>query len=238
MGEEERRHRLVALGAGAVGKTSILNRFLNGKFSHNYRPTVDDLHCRDYNVHGSCIMVDFLDTAGDHSFPAMRRLSISTAHAFILVYSVDRPDSFDEIRHLYEQIKEVRSNYQDIPCVVVGNKCDLPRQVGADDVLLWAHHNGISESAILDTSAKDDSGIVDIFQKLLIQANVPQVKQLEPILSRRLSAKEGRTNRETVDMKLKDPDSKLGRSRSLIRRTTRPKMKQAQDINKNDCVLM
>jgi len=52
----------------------------------------------------------------------MRRLSISTAHAFLLVYSVDDRASFDEVRRLWEQIKEERTGYTELPCVVAGNK--------------------------------------------------------------------------------------------------------------------
>ena len=52
----------------------------------------------------------------------MRRLSISTAHAFLLVYSIDDRSSFDEVRRLWEQIKEERSGYSELPCVVAGNK--------------------------------------------------------------------------------------------------------------------
>ena len=238
MGEDEERHRVVVLGAGAVGKTSILSRFLYSKFSVNYKPTVDDLHCKDYNVCGAVIKVDFLDTSGDLAFPAMRRLSISTAHAFILVYAVDNPLSFQEVTRIWDQIMEERDNYQDVPCVFVGNKADLchKRQLTLEDCQGWARSQG-RESFLLEISAKEDDGVVNIFQKLLEQANIPKVRQLEPILSRRLSAKEGRTNKRPQIDKLKDSESKLGRSRSLIRRASRPKVKESSDMNSNDCVI-
>lgn len=239
MADDEERHRVVCMGAGAVGKTSILSRFLYSKFSVTYKPTVEDLHCKDYNVSGSVIKVDFLDTSGDLAFPAMRRLSISTAHAFILVYSIDNLNSFEEVKRIYEQIKEERENYQEVPCVFVGNKADLckKREVQLDDAQDWAHQYGI-ESSFLEISAKEDDGIVNIFQKLLEQANIPKVRQLEPILSRRLSAKEGRTQKrpQMVD-KFKDNEGRLGRSRSLMRRASRPKVKQTADLNSNDCVI-
>jgi len=68
------------------------------------------------------VKVDILDTAGHLEFPAMRRLSISTAHAFLLVYSIDDRGSFDEVRRLWEQIKEERTGYSQLPCVIAGNK--------------------------------------------------------------------------------------------------------------------
>jgi small GTP-binding protein len=122
MSDVEHRYRLVVLGSGKVGKSSIIRRLLKDDFVEGYRPTVEDLHCRDYDVGGSTIKVDILDTAGNLEFPAMRRLSISTAHAFLLVYAIDDRESFNEVCQLWEQIREQRSGYQELPCVVAGNK--------------------------------------------------------------------------------------------------------------------
>jgi GTPase SAR1 family protein len=56
--------------------------------------------------------VDILDTSGDMQFPAMRRLSIATAHAFLLVYSVTSAPSFTAVKQCFEEIKEQRADYQ------------------------------------------------------------------------------------------------------------------------------
>jgi len=70
----------------------------------------------------SMLQVDILDTAGNLEFPAMRRLSISTAHAFLLVFDVDSRQSFEEVCQLWEQIGEQRPNRDEIPCVIAANK--------------------------------------------------------------------------------------------------------------------
>lgn len=58
------------------------------------------------------IQVDILDTSGDMQFPAMRRLSIATAHAFLLVYTVTSAPSFIEVKQCFEEIKEQRADFQ------------------------------------------------------------------------------------------------------------------------------
>ena len=68
------------------------------------------------------MQVDVLDTAGNLEFPAMRRLSISTADAFLLVFAVDNRESFGEVCQLWEQIGEQRPNRDEIPCVIAANK--------------------------------------------------------------------------------------------------------------------
>lgn len=65
------------------------------------------------------------DTTGSHQFPAMQRLSISKGHAFILVYSVSSRQSLEELRPIWELIKEIKGpDLTQIPVMLVGNKCD------------------------------------------------------------------------------------------------------------------
>lgn len=53
-----------------------------------------------------------MDTSGDMQFPAMRRLSIATAHAFLLVYSVTSAESFTAVKQCFEEIREQRADFQ------------------------------------------------------------------------------------------------------------------------------
>ena len=234
----EERHRVVVMGAGKVGKTAIINRFLHGKFPEHYKQTVEDLHCRDYDIKGAALKVDLLDTSGDLAFPAMRRLSISTAHAFILVFSIDNQESFTVVKQIWDQIKEQRSNYQELPIVFVGNKDDLEakREVDFEEAQGWACNEGM-ESSMLEVSAKMNRDILNIFQKLLDQANIPELKKIEPILKRRLSANSTHLGGVRDRLRVQDGGKGFSRSRSLIRRSTKPKIKQSGDTSHNDCVI-
>lgn len=72
----------------------------------------------------------------------MRRLSITTAHAFLLVYGIDSKESFEQIKCCFEEIREHRSDFQEIPIIIAGNKADLPsikRDVEFDEVCDWIH---------------------------------------------------------------------------------------------------
>lgn len=63
------------------------------------------------------IQVDILDTSGDMQFPAMRRLSIATAHAFLLVYATTSAPSFGCVKQCFEEIREQRADYQVNHCL-------------------------------------------------------------------------------------------------------------------------
>ncbi|XP_050718066.1 ras-related protein RabZ-like [Eriocheir sinensis] len=131
--------RLVVLGASRVGKTSIVSRFLNNKFEDSYTPTIEDFHRKLYRIRGDVYQLDILDTSGNHPFPAMRRLSFLTGDLFVLVFSWDSRESWDEILRLREQILEtkqcasaslsgsrrrLRGGTNRVPMVIAGNKKD------------------------------------------------------------------------------------------------------------------
>lgn len=139
MGDYE-RVRLVTLGGPNVGKSSIVKRFLFNTFSDKYKPTVEDLYSQEYDFGQLTLKVDILDTAGDLQFPAMRRLSIATAHAFLIVYSVNNRESFELAKVFFDEIQEQRADFQDTPIVLTGNKTDLPletREIHSDEVADW-----------------------------------------------------------------------------------------------------
>ena len=243
MSDAEQRNRVVVLGAGGVGKSSILKRFLFNQFSEEYHETVEDLYCKDYVAHGAEIKVDFLDTAGNLEFPAMRRLSISTAHAFVLVYSITNEETYKEVKRLWEQIKEVRSNYEDIPCVIVGNKLDQEdnRQVEKFDALNWVYTDN-NCAAFVEVSAKSDECIVDVFKLLMEKAKNPRARVNDPFLPRKLSEHSLDSDLSSTDKNgatdVSQNASKFGRSRSLRRRGSKPKMRKTARVSRHhDCVI-
>lgn len=175
-------YRIVTMGSPRVGKTAIIDQFLYDRFVHDYKQTVEELHRGEYDISGCSLTLDILDTSGAYyEFPAMRALAISNADAFLLVYSIDDPNSFEEVRALRELILETKE--PTVPLVVVGNKCDLSecRKVSretAETIVTIDWENGFVEA-----SAKSNTNIVAIFKELLAQARVPYA--LSPAVKRR-----------------------------------------------------
>lgn len=67
-----------------VGKTSLVARFLGGKFEDSYTPTIEDFHRKLYRIRSEIHQLDIVDTSGNHPFPAMRRLSFLTGGSIYL----------------------------------------------------------------------------------------------------------------------------------------------------------
>ena len=164
--------RVTVLGSAGVGKTCIVSQFLYATFPHTYQPTVEEFHRQVYEVGDTSLTLDIVDTSGSDEFPAMRALSIINGDAFVLVYSVDDTDSFENLRHLRDQITELKGGAA-TPIVVVGNKNDLATECRtvaketAENIanIEWCHKH-------VEVSAKDNCNIAQIFKELLSLANI------------------------------------------------------------------
>ncbi|XDA80716.1 hypothetical protein R6Z07F_010701 [Ovis aries] len=187
-------YRMVVLGSSKVGKTAIVSRFLTGRFEDAYTPTIEDFHRKFYCIRGEIYQLDILDTSGNHPFPAMRRLSILTGDVFILVFSLDNRDSFEEVRRLKRQILDTKSCLKnktkedvDVPLVICGNKGDrdFHRQVEPREIhqLVGADPR---RCAYFEISAKRNSSLDQMFHALFAMANLP--REMSPDLHRRVSA--------------------------------------------------
>ena len=181
------RYRIVVMGAAGVGKTCLINRFLFKKFLQDYKATVEQMYSEDYLLDGEAITLDFLDTSGSYEFPAMRKLYIHSADAFILVYSVSDEASFEEVSRLRELIFEEKQDTY-TPIVIVGNKADaedcgrkIPRETAEiTAVVEW-------ESGYVEASAKDNMNVSGVIKELLRQANI-KIHNEGSIVRRRDSA--------------------------------------------------
>ncbi|KAM3864194.1 ras-related protein Rap-2a-like [Diretmus argenteus] len=180
--KEKTEVRLVFLGGAGVGKTALIQRFLQDTFEPKHRRTVEELHSKEYEVGGVKVTIHIMDTSGSYSFPAMRKLSIQNSDAFALVYAVDDPESLEAVKSLRDEIMEVKDD-KFTPIVVVGNKIDRQneRQVSSKDVLSTVELDW--NNSFLEASAKDNKNVMEVFQELLQQANLPS--RLSPALRRR-----------------------------------------------------
>ncbi|PIC16359.1 hypothetical protein B9Z55_022994 [Caenorhabditis nigoni] len=170
----EERYRLVVLGSAKVGKTNIIRRYLYNDFSNKYKETIEDLHSREFRIQGIPLPLDILDT--NFNFPDMRRLSIASASAFLLVFSVDDVTSFKEMSDLWQEICTRRSDLNELPIVVVGNKCDVENKKIFEDTAKAFTSRLSSDVRYVEVSAKDNIRITEVFRTLLELSGFPRCK--------------------------------------------------------------
>ncbi|KAB7494839.1 UNVERIFIED_CONTAM: hypothetical protein RMT77_008495 [Armadillidium vulgare] len=167
MPEQSNDYRVVVFGAGGVGKSSLVLRFVKGTFRESYIPTIEDTYRQVITCNKNICTLQITDTTGSHQFPAMQRLSISKGHAFILVYSVTSRQSLQELQPIWDVIKEIKgAELDNIPVMLVGNKCDeqesrqVPTSLGENQAKAW-------KTNFMETSAKTNHNVKELFQELL-----------------------------------------------------------------------
>lgn len=117
-------YKLVVVGAGGVGKSALTIQLIQNHFVDEYDPTIEDSYRKQVVIDGETCLLDILDTAGQEEYSAMRDQYMRTGEGFLLVFAVNSAKSFEDIGSYREQIKRVK-DAEEVPMVLVGNKCDL-----------------------------------------------------------------------------------------------------------------
>jgi small GTP-binding protein len=161
--------KLMVIGEGAVGKTTLVNRYVTGTFERDYKTTIGSqfavklTHISPPNSeYATGIKLQAWDVAGQARFKAVRKMYYSGAAGIILVFDVTRRRSFTELAKWVQEADE--SIGARVPFLCVGNKTDLPdRAVPSDEAKKWAEDNGFLD---LESSAKTGDGVADMFTVL------------------------------------------------------------------------
>eukprot|EP00835_Amoeboradix_gromovi_P006729 NODE_861_length_3630_cov_0.140187.p1 type:complete len:212 gc:universal NODE_861_length_3630_cov_0.140187:875-240(-) len=162
---------IVILGSGAVGKSSIVLRYIRDSWADEYDPTIEDSYVKKFKVEVDgqlyLINLEITDTAGQENYRGLwGDRYLRDSDAFILVYSVCELDTLHELNSLAHQIFNAKEDTR-VPVMVVGNKRDLTnRQV--------THLQGssftkqISHNAMfMECSAKTGDSVHECFDLLV-----------------------------------------------------------------------
>ncbi|KAL9986660.1 hypothetical protein ACROYT_G000832 [Oculina patagonica] len=164
--------KVIVFGEAGVGKSALSIRYVSKEFSSTYDPTIEDNYETDIEVDGCPMKVEVIDTAGNDVFRRMRNQYIKSGDGFLLVYSITDSWSSHSITAFHEQIIAAKGEKDkiipQIPVILVGNKCDL------DDEREVTYLDGKKIATtlscpFLETSAKDDIGVGEVFTNLARQ---------------------------------------------------------------------
>ena len=158
--------KVVLVGDSGVGKTCIIQRYVNNNYNENTESTSASTYTYkvvDYKQFNKSISFDIWDTAGQELYRALAKNFYLNASIGILVYDVRRKESFESIKdYWYEQLKV--SGEENMVFGVAGNKCDLfqEEQVSEDEGKKFAKSIG---AVFHLTSCKESIGIDELFEE-------------------------------------------------------------------------
>ncbi|KAF5353192.1 hypothetical protein D9756_007876 [Leucocoprinus leucothites] len=163
-----KRRKIAVLGSRSVGKSSLVKQFIENHFVDAYYPTIESTFAKSVKYKGVEYDCHIIDTAGQDEYSPINSQYAIGIHGYILVYSITSRNSFDMIQIVHDKIIDF-CGVSDIPCVIVGSKCDLAptgRQVDASDGEKLAQAN---KAAFVETSAKDNINVGKVFELCLAE---------------------------------------------------------------------
>ncbi|MGV9173560.1 MAG: Rab family GTPase [Promethearchaeia archaeon] len=159
--------KCILAGAAAVGKTSLVQRFIKDKFQANYKLTVGvDILTKDVEFEpGKVATLSIWDIGGQQRFEFIRSTFYKGAAGALLVFDLTREQTFTETRKWLSEIKQFAK--PDLPFVLIGNKLDLVEDVGMvidrEEARAFAEDEG---SIYIETSAKTGINVEEAFTEL------------------------------------------------------------------------
>ena len=161
------KYKLIFLGDQSVGKSCILNRFMNDTFTEEYQATIGlDFQSKNVQIDNQDIHLLLYDTAGQEKFCSLIPMYTRDANIILLVYDISCKESFE---HLPEWLNDLTTvNLDDVIFALVGNKNDLEdqRQVTTEEGEKFAKERNY---IFHEVSAKTSDGFSDLFYKKIFE---------------------------------------------------------------------
>ncbi len=154
--------KVCLLGAFAVGKTSLVSRFVHSIFSETYLTTIGvRIDKKAVAVGGDAVTLLLWDIAGEDEFLQVRMSYVRGTAGCVFVADGTRAVTLDQARELRDRVLEAVG---DVPCVLALNKTDLTDEWEIDPAAIAAlEADGWS---VVRTSAKTGDGVERMFLTL------------------------------------------------------------------------
>jgi Ras-related protein Rab-5C len=156
--------KMVLLGESAVGKSSLVLRFVRGQFHEYQESTIGAAFLtQTVSVDDTTVKLELWDTAGQERYHSLAPMYYRGAQAAIVVYDITNADTFSRAKVWVKELQ--RQAAPNIVIALAGNKADLAakRQVEVVDAQTYAEENGL---IFMETSAKTAVNVNDIFMAI------------------------------------------------------------------------
>jgi small GTP-binding protein len=159
----DQSYKIILLGDSSVGKTALTKKAVLNEFEEFYQATIGfEFLVFNVKINNIVIKLQIWDTCGQEIYRSLITNFYRNSSLAILVYSINKKETFINIKKWLEELKTNGS--PDMKVFLVGNKIDLEREVSKEEAKKYAEINGID--MFMETSAKTGENA----QKLLIEA--------------------------------------------------------------------
>ena len=161
--------KVIIIGSGAVGKTSLLHRFVENKFSFRYKLTIgaDFLSkvIEGYPNPDTTCKLQIWDIGGQERYKFLRSSFFDGANGALVVFDISRWHTYEELNEWLSDLREFAG--ENVPYILIGNKVDLIKDVyGEYDKEGVEEYAKSKNTYFVETSAKTGENVEDAFLNL------------------------------------------------------------------------
>ncbi|KAH8391427.1 hypothetical protein KR200_003121, partial [Drosophila serrata] len=152
---------ILIVGDVGVGKSSLLNRFMEDQFTDSYNENTGvELKTYQVEIAKKSVLLHMLDIPGEERFRAMLQIHYPKCHGVIIVYDTTSLSSFHQVSSWVQELRDYCGN--EVKLMLVGTKCDEmeKRQVTGPMAFLYAEGRGLT---FFEASAKSGKNVTNIF---------------------------------------------------------------------------
>ncbi len=166
---DQHKFKIIIAGDGAVGKTTLINRYVTGSFTDDYKATIGVAIFSKYVelLDTNDVYLQIWDIAGQPMFRTFRSRFFASSRGALLVYDLTIPQTLDSLHNWINDITQVAG---DIPMILIGNKCDLTQMIAISDEEVkdfLTQHPNVTEHYF--TSALTGNNVEQAFSRLASQ---------------------------------------------------------------------
>ncbi|CRK95309.1 CLUMA_CG008655, isoform A [Clunio marinus] len=173
--------KVIILGDSSVGKTSLMNQYVNKRFSNQYKATIGaDFLTKEVVVDDRVVTMQIWDTAGQERFQSLGVAFYRGADCCVLVFDTTAPNTFKNLDSWRDEflIQASPRNPEHFPFVVLGNKIDLEnRAVSSKRAQQWCQSK--NDIPYFETSAKEGINVDLAFQTIAKNALAQETEDME-----------------------------------------------------------
>ncbi|KAI8915949.1 ras family-domain-containing protein [Gorgonomyces haynaldii] len=167
--------KLVLLGEAAVGKSSLVLRFVNDQFQENKEPTIGAAFLtQKCKLDDKIIKFEIWDTAGQERFHSLAPMYYRNAQAAVVAYDLTKPQTLEKAKQWVKELQ--RQANPNIVICLVGNKLDLEQERGVSkqEALDYATESGL---LFMEASAKSGENVIEIFTDIAKKIPLENLQQ-------------------------------------------------------------
>ena len=118
--------KITLVGNSSVGKTSLIEQFINKKFNTDVSVTIGESHFSKYlKIYQKNLLITLWDTAGQEKYKSLNKLFLKNSNIVIFVYDITNIQSFNDLKTTWIPLVIDLLGIENIIFGLAGNKSDL-----------------------------------------------------------------------------------------------------------------